>query len=84
MRNKCCPQGEGNLNESITEKLKPKALQFLKDVSMAVGVGDIAKHLGVSWSTARQILMELALEGKVECEKTTNSKIFRIQKGLSH
>jgi predicted ArsR family transcriptional regulator len=68
------------LNESITEKLRPKALEFLRNSGMPVGVGDVAKHLKVSWSTGRQVLNELMLDGEVEYEKTTKSKIFRIKK----
>ena len=73
-------QGDGKLNSSITEKLRPKALEYLENTRIGVGVGSVAKQLGVSWSTARQTLMELVLEGKIECENTTTSKIFRIKK----
>lgn len=68
------------MRPSLTEELKPKALDFIQDSSIAVCVGDVAKHLGISWSTARQILMELLVEGKAECERTTNARIFRRKK----
>ena len=68
------------MNQSMTEELKPKALEYLKSATMPVGVGDVAKHLNVSWSTARQVLMELLIDSKVECEKTTKSRIFRIKR----
>jgi len=64
---------------SLVEQLKPKALEFLKSSSIPVGIGDVAKYLNVSWSTGRQVLMELMLEDKVECQKTTKSRIFRLK-----
>jgi DNA-binding transcriptional ArsR family regulator len=64
------------------EELKSKALDFLETSTIAVCVGDVAKHLDISWSTARHILMELLLEGKVECEKTTKSMIFKAKKEI--
>jgi Mn-dependent DtxR family transcriptional regulator len=67
------------LRGSLIEELKPKALEYLRNSRLAIGVGDVAKYLGVSWSTARQVLMELLVEGKIECEKTTKSRIFRIK-----
>lgn len=65
---------------SLVQDLKPKAVEFMENTTVAVGVSDVAKHLGVAWSTVRQILFELMLEGKVDCEKTTNSRIFRARK----
>lgn len=49
---------------------------------MPICIGDVAKHFGIAWSTARQILMELLLEGKAECEKTTKSMIFKAKKEM--
>lgn len=80
MREKTSAQGDVELNQNRTEELKPKAIEFLKNATMPVGVGDVAKCLSVSWSTARQLLMELLIEAKVECEKTTNARIFRLPK----
>jgi len=80
MREKTSAQGEMKLNHSITEELKPRALEYLNSAGVAVGVGDVAKHLGVSWSTARQLLMELLIENKVQCEKTAHLRIFRLLK----
>ena len=61
---------------SLVEKLKPKALEIVRSSSIPVCVGDVARRLGISWATARQVLMELMLEGEIECEKTTKSRIF--------
>jgi len=65
---------------SLIEELKPKALELLRKADFVVRVGDVAHALGISWSTARQILTELVLEGEVEFEETTRGRIFRIKK----
>lgn len=67
------------MRDSSIEKMKPKALDFLKTTTMPITIGDVANHLDMSWSTARQVMMELRIEGRVECEKTTKSWIFRTQ-----
>lgn len=61
---------------SLVNELKPKALEILKRSKLPLGVGDVAKGLGISWSTARQILTELELEGRVSSLKTSKSKIY--------
>lgn len=68
------------MRRSMAEELKPKALKFLENAEIPVGVGDVAHALNVSWSTARQVLMELLIEGRVKCQKTAKSRIFRIKR----
>ena len=65
------------MRKSLIDELKPKALLFIKKATTAVAIGDVAKTVNTSWSTARQILMELTLENKIELETTSNAKIFR-------
>ena len=65
------------MRRNVSIELKPKALLFIKNANIPVGIGDVAHHIKTSWSTARQILMELTLENKIEYEITSNSKIFR-------
>lgn len=59
------------MRASLTQKLKPEAIEFLQANDMAVGVGDVARHLDVSLSTVRQLLMELLVEGKAAKKTTT-------------
>ena len=40
-----------------------------------------SKAAELSWATAREVMMEMALEGKIECEKTTKPRIFRVNTG---
>jgi len=69
---------------SLVDELKPKALEILKRSKLPLGVGDVAKELDVSWSTARQILTELELEGKVSSLKTSKSKVYFPKEGMRH
>lgn len=59
------------------EELKAKALGLVQANRLAVSVEFVAKKLGVSWGTARNLLLELALDGKVAAEKTTKAWVFR-------
>jgi predicted ArsR family transcriptional regulator len=61
------------------EELKPKALEVLKSAEVPMGVGDVARLLGVSWTTARAILMALEIEGKVRSLKTSKSKVYFVK-----
>ncbi|MCD6241262.1 hypothetical protein J7K27_07080 [Candidatus Bathyarchaeota archaeon] len=69
------------MRKRLTQELKPDALKFIEDHSTPICITDLAKHLGVSWSTARQILMELLLEGEVDCQRTTTSSFFWKKRG---
>jgi len=61
---------------NLVEKLKEKALRLLEKTEMPIGVGDMAKKLDVSWSTARAILLRLEAEGKVRSLKTSKSRVY--------
>jgi len=65
--------------KSILEESKPKAFDIVKTSSMPIGVGDVAKKLGVSWTTARQVLTELVAEGKIRCLKTAKSRVYFVK-----
>jgi predicted ArsR family transcriptional regulator len=69
------------MRSSLVDRLKSKTLDFIERAKIPVCIGDVAKHLRVSWATARQILAELELEGAVTSEKTSKSKIFRPRRG---
>jgi DNA-binding transcriptional ArsR family regulator len=61
---------------SLVEELKIEALKILKESEVPLCVGDVAKRLGVTWSTARAILLTLEAEGLVKSLKTSKSKIY--------
>jgi len=53
-----------------------KVLHLIESTEMPVSVDFVARNLGLNWSTARALLMQLSLEGKLVAEKTTKSWIF--------
>jgi len=61
---------------SLVEELREKALGVLLKSDLPLGVGDVAKKLDVSWSTARAILLRLEAEGKVRSLKTSKSRVY--------
>ena len=65
------------MRDSITEKLKPTAAEILASSNNRLNVGDLSRKLDTSWSSARQILMLLWVEGVVSCEKTSNGLLCK-------
>jgi len=68
------------LREKDVKELREKVKEFVKQQKQPFSVNDVAKEFNISWTTARAILLELALEGEVEVMKTTKSYVF-IPKG---
>jgi len=64
----------------LVEELKEEALKILRESDIPLGVGDVAKRLDVSWTTARAILLTLEAEGKVSSLKTSKSKVYFARK----
>jgi len=56
-------------------------LNLLRKTNMPVDVEFVAQKLGIGWGTARAILLNLVVEGKVYMEKTTKSFIFSLNEG---
>lgn len=60
----------------VKPELKTLALEIVKETRLPTSIEDVARKLGVAWGTARALLLELAVEGKVSAQKTTKSWIF--------
>jgi len=58
------------------EKLKNEIREYIRTLGIPFSVRDIEKKFQISWVTARDILLELALEGEIEVIKTTKSYVF--------
>lgn len=65
---------------SKVRELKEESEKIAQTLQGYFTINDLAKKLEVSWPTARQILMELLLEGKIEADKTPKSWIFKARK----
>jgi len=67
---------------NLVERLKDKALAFVKSSEGLVGVSDVAKALEVSWATARAILLTLEAEGKVLSIRTPKGRLYSVAEKL--
>ncbi|ADB57516.1 hypothetical protein Arcpr_0450 [Archaeoglobus profundus DSM 5631] len=63
------------------EEIRKNVREFAKKQTQPFSVNDVAREFGISWTTARAILLELALEGEVEVMKTSKSYIFIPKRG---
>jgi DNA-binding IclR family transcriptional regulator len=59
-------------------EVQSQLLELLEKTPIPVSIEFVARHLNVGWGTARAMLLELALSGKVASQKTTKSWIFWI------
>jgi Mn-dependent DtxR family transcriptional regulator len=57
-------------------KLMDKVLEIVGQAGKPVSIDYVAHHLGVSWHTARGLLLELAIKGKLKVIDTTKGYIF--------
>jgi predicted transcriptional regulator len=57
-------------------KLMAKALEIVEKAGKPVSIDYVAYHLGVSWHTARALLLELSAQGKLKAIDTTMSYVF--------
>jgi predicted transcriptional regulator len=57
-------------------KLMAKALEIVEKAGKPVSIDYVAYHLGVSWHTARALLLELTTQGKLKAIDTTKSYVF--------
>jgi len=67
----------------VDSKLQTQLLELLEKTPMPVDIEYVARHLKVGWGTARAMLLEAALDGKVSGQKTTKSWIFWIPQSES-
>lgn len=64
-------------NKVNDPRLQQKVKELLRKTTVPVSVDFVAYNIGVSWSTTRVMLLELALKGEIAAEKTSKSWIFR-------
>ena len=57
-------------------KLEEEIVEYMEKTEIPVSVEFIAQHFDLAWGTARAILLDLALRGRVKVQKTTKSLIF--------
>jgi len=57
-------------------EIEAEVLKIVKEAGRAVSVDYVAYHLGVSWGTARALLLGLAAKGKLKMIDTTKGPVF--------
>jgi len=60
-------------------KTEERILQVMKEANQPVSCDYIAFNLQIGWGTARGILLNMALKGRITALKTTKSFIFLLK-----
>ena len=60
--------------------IQNNVMSLLQETKMPVSIEFVAQKLSIGWGTARAILLNLAIQGKIRMQKTTKSLIFSIEK----
>jgi len=53
-----------------------KVEEIVEKAGKPVSIDYVAYHLGVSWHTARALLLELATQGRLKAIETTKGYVF--------
>jgi predicted ArsR family transcriptional regulator len=62
-------------------KTEEKIIDLLKETEIPCSIDFVAHNIGIAWGTARAILLNLVIDGRVQTQKTTKSLIFYLEKG---
>jgi hypothetical protein len=68
-----------SLKVSKVQKTEERILQVMKEANQPVSCDYIAFNLQIGWGTARGILLNMALKGRITALKTTKSFIFLLK-----
>ena len=60
-------------NDPETEE---KIIALIKKTEIPVSIDFVAQHVNIAWGTARAILLNMTVLGKIQTQKTTKSLIF--------
>ena len=61
-------------------KLEEKIIKLLEETKIPCAIDYVAKNVNIAWGTARAILLNLAVNGRIQTQKTTKSLIFWVEK----
>jgi predicted ArsR family transcriptional regulator len=56
--------------------MERQATELLKTSKVPCSISFVAKHLSIAWATARALLLNLTIQGKIKSQRTTTSIIF--------
>lgn len=55
---------------------KQKILDYMEKLEEPVFIDEIAQHIGVTWQTAKTVLLELSAEGLIKNKKHKGMWVF--------
>jgi len=58
------------------EEVEGKAIELLQKEKMPLSIGYVAYHLGITWQTARGLLLKMALLQKIKAQPTSKGFMF--------
>lgn len=61
----------------MTDICLEKVLEIIRKLNDPFTITDVSKQAGIAWGIARQILMQLVIEGFLDFERTPNCLLFR-------
>jgi hypothetical protein len=64
------------MSKISSSSLRTKAERLVRDAPQPVGISYLSNGLGLNWSTARALVFELVLEGKIKGIKTGQGWLF--------
>jgi len=69
------------LNHFNDKDLESQIVKLLEETPIPASIDFVAQHFNLAWGTARAILLNLVIDGRVQTQKTTKSLIFWVKKG---
>lgn len=74
------------MNHFNNKDLENQIVELLKETPIPASIDYVAQHFNLAWGTARAILLNLVIEGRIQSQKTTKSLIFWVKRRsqLSH
>lgn len=69
------------MNHFNDKDLESQIVKLLEETPIPASIDFVAQHFNLAWGTARAILLNLVIDGRVQTQKTTKSLIFWVKKG---
>ena len=64
------------MNHFNDKDLEIKIVKLLKEIPIPASIDFVAQHFNLAWGTARAILLNLVIDGRIQTQKTTKNLIF--------
>jgi hypothetical protein len=68
-----------NTNKIDNPEFETKVVELIRETGKPVTTDFVANRLGVCWNTSRNVMMNMAFEGRLVAIKTTMGYVFTIK-----